>query len=471
MRVRFRGDGVIHDPAAERAALGAVLIAAPPAAEILAEVRGHEFRDPRHRKIAGAIRIAATRGSTVDVETVRAELVQAGQLADAGGIAYLAGLVDGVPKSDRWRSYLEPVRRLAWRRAVQHRARQLSDAANNGHEDADLSAEIEALGTLAHPTAGGTLVALDLSREPEPTPELVRGVIPAGGRVLVAAPSGTGKSWLALDLVLSIVTGDPWLGLDEHRIASNDGPALIVEEEASAGALHHRLARLARGRGLDLAAPEVRERIVAYAGQGVHLADARRWGALVDEARRRRPCLVVLDPAIRMLPGSDSDSEAVAAFWRGVGELQREGGCAVLVTHHAGWIESNRPRGSTDWRAAVDVEIDLGRGETRDVLKVAWGKVRDGIQPSPMWVRLDYEGDTVRLHYEGAVEGERLTGRDLEVAVLRFVGNGPDGHRDRGDLLSEFCPDGRGVRTLDRAVARLKREGALRLLGGQYAAL
>lgn len=52
------------------------------------------FSDSKHKLIFAAIQKLKEKGSVVDLLTTRAELERAGTLAEAGGAAYLAGLVD-----------------------------------------------------------------------------------------------------------------------------------------------------------------------------------------------------------------------------------------------------------------------------------------------------------------------------------------------------------------------------------------
>ena len=459
-----------RDLDAERGVVGGVLGSGD--VDPAGDLELSDLWDERHRLTLDAARQLDQDGEPVNILTVKDQLDRNGELGKAGGVAFVASLPDGVPTGPASiRAVAAIVARKARQRArIELLHRGLEDQRNGASRWPGILEELNA----AQGPAEKAITPLDLTADPRPLPQLVAGVIPAGGRLLVAAPSNVGKTWLALDLALAAVTGDPWLGLEEHRIAGNKGPAVLVDEESPAGLLRHRLARLAQGRGLDLAAPELAERLVVFAQQGIAIGDAKRWGALVAEVRRLKPCLVVLDPAIRMLTGSDSTAEDVAAFWRAVGELQRAGGgeTAALVVHHSGWVEKDRPRGSTDWRGGTDVELSLSRGESRDRVRVTWRKVRDGEWPAPMWVGLEFDPNAVRLTHGGsAEERERMTTQELKTALLSFLALAPEGSRLRSEALVEFCPDGSGSRNLDRAVKELKKEQKICSRDGGYALL
>lgn len=88
-----------HNLEAEQTVLGAVLIdneAFHHAAELL---RQSDFYRDAHRKIFSRMAALYSRGQGIDLVTLKDELMRAGELESAGGIAYLTSLVDGVPRA------------------------------------------------------------------------------------------------------------------------------------------------------------------------------------------------------------------------------------------------------------------------------------------------------------------------------------------------------------------------------------
>jgi replicative DNA helicase len=94
-----------HNPEAERTVLGAILVdnqAFNSAAEILSR---EDFYREAHRRIFEAMATLAERSQPIDLVTLKDELVRQSALEAVGGAAYLAGLVDGVPRItsvDHW---------------------------------------------------------------------------------------------------------------------------------------------------------------------------------------------------------------------------------------------------------------------------------------------------------------------------------------------------------------------------------
>ena len=94
-----------HNPEAERTVLGAILVdnqAFNSAAEILSR---EDFYREAHRRIFEAMAALAERSQPIDLVTLKDELGRQSALEAVGGAAYLAGLVDGVPRItsvDHW---------------------------------------------------------------------------------------------------------------------------------------------------------------------------------------------------------------------------------------------------------------------------------------------------------------------------------------------------------------------------------
>jgi hypothetical protein len=136
-----------------------------------------------------------------------------------------------------------------------------------------------------------------------------------------------GKSWLALDMAVSIASGTPCLATFQVHVS---GPVLLYAAEDSAAALRARIETLARVRRLDFDKLDVR----------VITADSLRLDRLEDQDRLEatvvlhRPLLLVLDPLIRIHAIDENVSGQVAALLGYLRMLQRKTGTAVALVHH-----------------------------------------------------------------------------------------------------------------------------------------
>jgi replicative DNA helicase len=102
-----------HNLEAERSVLGAILIqndAYNTAVELL---RPEDFYRDAHRRIFDRIIALAERRMAVDFVTLKEELSRAGELDTVGGPAYVASLVDGVPRATNIEYYAKIVKEKA----------------------------------------------------------------------------------------------------------------------------------------------------------------------------------------------------------------------------------------------------------------------------------------------------------------------------------------------------------------------
>ena len=126
-----------HNLEAERSVLGAILIhndAFNVAAELVDS--GDFFRDA-HRRVFDKMVDLNERGQAIDLVTLKDELARSGDLDDVGGAAYIASLVDGVPRSTNVEHYARIVKERATLRNLIQSANRILAMAYRAEEDAD----------------------------------------------------------------------------------------------------------------------------------------------------------------------------------------------------------------------------------------------------------------------------------------------------------------------------------------------
>lgn len=115
---------------AERSVLGAILLHNE-AYEVARELvgAGDFFRDAHRRIFASIDRLLEWKGGLADLVTLKADLGKTGELEKVGGPAYIASLVDGVPRSTNTRHYAQLVKEQSRLRALIHTANKVVSAA------------------------------------------------------------------------------------------------------------------------------------------------------------------------------------------------------------------------------------------------------------------------------------------------------------------------------------------------------
>jgi replicative DNA helicase len=127
-----------HNLEAERSVLGAILLhneAFNLAAEVIDS--GDFFRDA-HRRIFDRMVKLSERSDAIDLVTLKDELNKAGELDEVGGPAYIAALVDGVPRSMNVEHYARIIKEKSTLRNLIFSANKILATAYDGAEEADV---------------------------------------------------------------------------------------------------------------------------------------------------------------------------------------------------------------------------------------------------------------------------------------------------------------------------------------------
>ena len=224
------------------------------------------------------------------------------------------------------------------------------------------------------------------------------------------------KTWLGLDLALSVATGTPCLG---RYAVPERGPVLIYLAEDALPLVRQRVAGMARHRGLDLAAIEIH--VITAPTLRLDLDPHRRQ--LFETAKRLRPRLLLLDPLVRLHGIDENNAGEVAELLAYIRSLQRRLNLSVVLVHHtrknaAGGAASGQGlRGSSDIHAFGDSNLYLRRTNQRLMLSSEHRAAP--ASPSVYLELVAADPETTRLQVVGEPEGERR--RSLEEQVLDLL--------------------------------------------------
>ena len=126
-----------HNLDAERSILGAILLDNHALDLASEKLRPEEFFLDQHRRIYERMVELRELQQAIDLVTLTDELSRHGELESAGGAAYLAQLVDGVPRVSNVEHYARIVREKALLRNLVHTAGSIQQKALEAEEGAD----------------------------------------------------------------------------------------------------------------------------------------------------------------------------------------------------------------------------------------------------------------------------------------------------------------------------------------------
>ena len=393
-----------HSDEAERAVIGGVILDNARLADVRS-LSADDFYTVGHALAWRAVLSLAERGSALDLVTLRDELERTGDLGKCGGIAYLAGLVDGVARSAHVAHYARIVREKAAKRELAKGADALARAACNGVTNADLSAMLADL--KAGDALTGTRAPVDLATiAPDTVEYAVAGLVRRSGVTLVYGPSSVGKTFALLRLASELLAAPGPATLFSHqelRILRPWRRVVWVSAEERGPVLRWRWDAVLAGLGLtpsDLAG--VLDYRWAHDAPRVTLDHA---DAVVESAGADVDALVLdsftaLAPASLTGPAGDRDGGnfATRPLFDVLRDLAVRRSLNVLLVHHEGKDPARGPRGASELVNASDTVIRLEpRG---DLVGVTVEKQRDGRKLPPFALRFTFEPGALDVRHE-----------------------------------------------------------------------
>jgi hypothetical protein len=207
----------------------------------------------------------------------------------------------------------------------------------------------------------------EISCQDRPQRWLVEQLWGASSVGLIGGAPKCSKTWLGLDLALSVATGTACLG---RYAVPEPGPVLVYLAEDALPILRQRVEGMARHRGLNL--PQVEIHVIT--SPTLRLDREQHRGQLLQTAQRLRPRLLLLDPLVRLHGIDENNAGEVAGLLAYIRTLQRQLDLSVILVHHtrknaAGGIAAGQAlRGSSDLHAFGDSNLYLKRTKDRLLL-------------------------------------------------------------------------------------------------------
>lgn len=236
--------------------------------------------------------------------------------------------------------------------------------------------------------------AADLEQPAEDTRWLVE---PLWGRAAVGFIAGQpklGKTWLGLDLALSVATNTPCLDCFQVK---DPGDVLVYLAEDQPAGVRQRLAGLCRHRRIAL--EDAPLHVITAPSLRLDLERDRR--RLTDTVRRIRPRLLLLDPLVRLHRRDENHAGEVAELLAFLREMQRAHDLAIILVHHmrksGAGSAGQALRGSGDFHAWTDSALYLRAGRDRTLLRA---EHRNAPAPDTIELRLAAADEGADTHLE-----------------------------------------------------------------------
>jgi hypothetical protein len=254
-------------------------------------------------------------------------------------------------------------------------------------------------------------------------PFLIDGVWPEGATAFIGAEPKAGKTWLALAIAVSCVTGRDLFGL--HAVAKSV-PVVYVALEGHRAAIRARIGCIARGVGVDPEGAELGHLHIIYKPRGFNLSDAdwARW--LCEYATETGARLVLIDTlrSAATIRESNEGAGDMAKLLKLLNPITADHVSVGFLHHYTKLNEQRQQRAAADrmsgsgaLRGHLDFGLFITKADFTERRMRVELEVRDGVALDPFGVRLDGVGsgayggftytDTARLVIDDEVLGEQ----------------------------------------------------------------
>lgn len=335
----------------EKRALGCLLLA--PALIARAEIGPEQFWLPEHRRIVSAL-LEMPDAAGMDPATLADMLVlRKAAPPDRVLLAELA-VCGAIPSA--WPHYADLLREACAARALREAARQTVDSLDAGEGVGAVAGRLADEMAKAAPgmsPSGVRLICFDEADVGDgeadgPTPHIIEGLLAERTKGIITSRSKMGKTWLLLQLGLSVAAGLPFLNRPTRRV-----PVLFVDLELEADEMRKRLARVRRA--MFIGEDHIRDTFRVVRPDRDVFGLEGFITAVIAEARRIGARLVIIDPVYTLFKGRldelrPGDQQVVLSQ---LNRLRHEARTAVVSVGHA-------PKGSMADRSNIDRQAGSG---------------------------------------------------------------------------------------------------------------
>ena len=211
---------------------------------------------------------------------------------------------------------------------------------------------------------------------------LIQDAIPQNSYSLLIGPRGTFKTFIALDMALSIATGGKdyfndgkFYGMWPDII--KPGPVLFAAGEGR-GMLKNRVEAWEKQHLdehqakdfylIDPVPHPIVEDVTPFIEMALAYSPTGYRMVVIDTVGRAMQCL------------NENSSQDASLFTQMIETLQKELDCSVLALHHTGHEAKDRSRGSSSFGADVDAEFILERKDKDMIVALTNTKQKDAIE-------------------------------------------------------------------------------------------
>ena len=165
-----------------------------------------------------------------------------------------------------------------------------------------------------------------LKNLPPLAPELIKGVLRKGHKMLISGPSKAGKSFALIELCIAIAEGGDWIGMP-----CSEGTVMYVNLELDRASCLNRFAEVYRI--LQIKDPHP-ENIEIWNLRGSSTPMDKLAPKLIRRASKKNFTAIIIDPIYKVITGDENSADQMSLFCNQFDKICTELNCAVIYCHH-----------------------------------------------------------------------------------------------------------------------------------------
>lgn len=162
---------------------------------------------------------------------------------------------------------------------------------------------------------------------PKLKPELIKGMLRKGHKMLFTGPSKSGKSFMMLNLCVSIASGGYFL----NKFRCETGQVLYINLELDRASGIHRLKAIIDKMNISA---QAMKNIEIWNLRGKTVPMDKLKDKIINRCLEKSFSAVIIDPIYKVITGDENSAQEMSKFCNLFDEIADKIGCSVIYCHH-----------------------------------------------------------------------------------------------------------------------------------------
>jgi len=195
-------------------------------------------------------------------------------------------------------------------------------------------------------------------------PELIKGIVRVGHKMLISGSSKAGKSFLLLQLAIALSEGLKWLGFQCRKTK-----VLYINLEIDEPSCGQRIDDIYLALGLT---PKHEDDFQVWTLRGSAMTLDKLAPKIIRKVSNKGYSAIIIDPIYKVITGDENNASDMGAFTNLFDKICKETGCSVIYSHHhskgaQGFKRAmDRASGSGVFARDPDAQLDMIQLETSE---------------------------------------------------------------------------------------------------------